>query len=147
MKPFSLSRFEGLFPLLITLLLCAIVFGRFAFADDPTQPLPDSSFWTGLLEFVKSLKNGTALTIVAAFVQLSIVFFRTSFGNFAGVYKLLTVLGLAVVYTFLMNLMRGMPLLDSLLDGTVVTAVMVFVNELMKHLKQEAGLVPVSRRE
>lgn len=108
-------------------LFCAIVRG------DVTDPLPDASFWTELLSFLKNLKGVPLVLVVAAFVQLTLVFFRTSFGNFAGIYKLTIVTGLAVVYTLIQKLAAGAPLLDALLDGSTIAAVMVFIDQLRKH--------------
>jgi len=125
----------GFLAFLIAFVTCALL-SNFAYADDISQPLPTTSFFTQLLVFLKSLSGTTVLAGVGGLVQLTIVFFRTSFGDFAGAWKLTVIFSLAVVYAVAANLLRGLPVLDALLDGTTVTAVSVLVNEVLKHFTQ-----------
>lgn len=126
------------FSLLETWLVIAFLVACSAMVrGDVTDPLPDSSFWTELLSFLKNVKVLPLAGVVMALVQLTLVFFRTSFGNLAGIYKLAVVTGLAVVYAFVARLASGASVLEALLDGAVISAVMVFVNEIKKHFTQQ----------
>lgn len=105
-------------------------------AQTVVDPLPVGDFLREALNFLKSLKGTTPLAIVAAFVQLTIVFFRTPFGNFAGIWKLVVVTALSVVYALVSGLLQGHGFIDSILSGGSISAWSVLINEVLKHFKQ-----------
>lgn len=107
------------------------------------SPLPEMSFFSELLKLLGGWKGMEVKALVVALVQLAITFLRTPFGAVAGKWKLVLVLALSIVATVLGHLFSGMSLVQALLDGTVLAAVQVFANELVKHLTQKPVLHPV----
>lgn len=97
-----------------------------------TDPLPDSSFWAAVLGFIGSVKGMSVLALAAAATQLAMVFFRTSYGNVAGKFKISIVLGLSVVLTLIGALASGANFFGALVSGPVLAAIQVFVYELYK---------------
>lgn len=104
-----------------------------AFAE---APLPDSDFWSELLKLLGGIKGMSGLAVAVAVVQLAMVFFQTSYGNLAGSWKLVIVSGLTAVGAVLAGIASGVGLLPALLNGAVLAALQVFVNEIIKHFKE-----------
>ena len=118
------------------MVLCISLFATIAHAQD-TSPLPDTAFWSKLLEVLGGAKGMTVKGIVLAVVQLAVVFFRTSFSDFAGKTKLLVVLALSLLATVLGHIFTGMSVPAALLDGTTLAAFQVFAHQLVKHLNEK----------
>jgi len=97
---------------------------------------PDSDFWTQLISFLGGLKGASVLAVVYGLVQVAMTFFNTSLGSVAGIWKLAVVSFLTIVGTILGQVMSGVPFLQALLNGSVLTAVSVFINEVIKHFKE-----------
>jgi len=103
--------------------------------------IPDTEFWTQLLALLGGVGGMSGLAIAAGVVQLAMVFLKTSYGQIAGKYKLLVVSGLSLAGAILAGLISGQPLLNALLNGAVLAAIQVFVNEIIKHFTEKKELL------
>lgn len=126
-----MKRFKSFEGFLALVLLTVFFYSLKALAEDPT-PMPDSSFWQGLLAFVSGWKGQTTLGIVAGLVQLAMVFFSTSMGDWAGIYKWLIVSGLSMVGVALAAMLQGSSLLVALTSGAFLAAAQVWIHQLLK---------------
>lgn len=122
-----------------SIFLLVLGFGFLAYAEAPVAP--DSDFWQALLNFLGGMKGMSGLALAAAVVQLAMVFFNTSYGNLAGKWKLVIVYGLSLVGAVVAGLASGLAILPALLNGTVLAAAQVFINEIIKHFKEDKVLL------
>lgn len=109
-----------------------------AFAEDT---LPDTEFWSALISFLGGVGGMSGLAIAAGVIQLAMVLLKTSYGNLAGKYKLLVVAGLSVAGAIVSGLASGLPFVNALLNGAVLAAIQVFVNEIIKHFTEKKELL------
>ena len=124
----KLKSFEGA---LVLIVLTLFVYSLKALAEDPT-PLPDSSFWQQLLAFVSGWKGQSTLAIVAGLVQLGMVFFSTSMGDWAGLWKWVIVSGLSMLGVLLGGVLTGNSWIASLTSGAFLAAAQVWIHQLLK---------------
>lgn len=134
LKMKNLKQNSALFYSLI--LLAVTLLPILAFADDPTKPVDSSQFWVQLVAVLSGLKGISTIGAAVLLSQLVMTFFRTQFGDFAGIWKLVIVTGLSLLVTILGNLQSGMNFMAALFAGGTIAAVQVFVNEILKHVKQ-----------
>lgn len=113
--------------LTLALLVCTV-----SVLGDVVTPLPDADFWGELLKFLGSIKGQTTMGIVAALVQLAMMFFRTSMGDLAGVWKWVIVSGLSMVGVLLASMAAGNSFLVSITSGAVLAAFQVWLHQLIK---------------
>lgn len=109
-----------------------ILFPLIVFGVD-VSPLPDSSFWAELLKVLGGVKSMGVASLVVAFTQLAMVFFRTELANFAGRWKIVTVLGLSVVFSIAGGIGAGLSLSQSIFSGATLSALQVFAYEFYRH--------------
>jgi hypothetical protein len=114
-----------------------VILLTFSFIAHAEEVVPDADFWSALLALLGGIKGMGGLAIAVGLVQLGMVFLKTSYGSFAGKWKLVAVAALSVIGAVLAGLASGLPLMASLLNGTVIAAVQVLVNEVIKHLKED----------
>lgn len=129
-----LTKLKGLFGFLF-LALVLVGFKAFAEVVPVPAPVPDTEFWSQLLTFIGGVKGMSMLAVVYGISQLVMVFFKTQMGDLAGIWKLVIVSGLNVLGTVLAQLVTGVPFLVAVLNGSVLAAVSVFINEIIKHFK------------
>lgn len=120
------------------LVVFTALFPLVAFAEDT---LPDTEFWSALISFLGGVGGMSGLAIAAGVIQLAMVLLKTSYGNLAGKYKLLIVAGLSVGGAIVSGLASGLPFVNALLNGAVLAAIQVFVNEIIKHFTEKKELL------
>lgn len=120
------------------LVVFTALFPLVAFAEDT---LPDAEFWSALISFLGGVGGMSGLAIAAGVIQLAMVLLKTSYGNLAGKYKLLIVAGLSVGGAIVSGLASGLPFVNALLNGAVLAAIQVFVNEIIKHFTEKKELL------
>jgi len=126
-----MKRFKSFEGILVLVVLGVFLFSLKALAEDPT-PLPDSSFWQGLLAFVSGWKGQSTLAIVAGLIQLAMVFFSTSMGDVAGIYKWVIVSGCSMLGVALAAMVQGQSLLVAVTSGAFLAAAQVWIHQLVK---------------
>lgn len=95
------------------------------------DPVTNEEFLRQLLNFVISPKGAT-LAVVAAIVQLAMVFVVTPFGSFIGKQKLAVLYSLSAVLALVGSLASGMSIVEALLSGTFLAAIMNAVHRWIK---------------
>lgn len=111
-------------------LLALVLVPVFAFAgiDDP---IATEDFLKAIWDFIISPK-GPTLAIVAAVVQLAMKFVNTSMGNVTGKYKLAILYSLSAVATVIGSLASGMNILEAIVSGAALAAIMNAIHQWMK---------------
>jgi len=93
-----------------------------------------------LIESIGGVKGASTLAIVGIVVQLVMAFFNTKFGGnlVKGSVKLLIVTGLTLVGGVIgLMVSGGLDIGAALIHSTTLSALMVFVNQLIKQFKKE----------
>lgn len=139
----KMLKFDGLLALIV---LFALAYSLKALAEVDPQPLPDSSFWQGLLAFVSGWKGQSTLAIVAGLVQLGMVFFSTSMGDWAGIWKWVIVSGLSMLGVALAAMLQGSSLLVALTSGAFLAAAQVWIHQLLKLWQSRKSPLTISGR-
>jgi enamine deaminase RidA (YjgF/YER057c/UK114 family) len=90
-----------------------------------------------LIKFLQSiggLKGAGALAIAVVAVQGIILFFRSSFAKFSGIYQLLIVNGLSLVAGVIALKASGVEWSAALLHSQTLAALQVFVHQVLKQI-------------
>jgi hypothetical protein len=95
------------------------------------DPVTTEEFLKALWDFIVSPK-GSTLAVVAAVVQLAMKFVNTSMGNIVGKYKLAVLYSLSAIATIVGSLASGMSILEALVSGAALAAIMNAVHQWMK---------------
>jgi hypothetical protein len=111
---------------LLALVLVPVL--AFAGIDDP---IATEDFLKALWDFIVSPK-GSTLAIVAAIVQLAMMFVNTTMGSITGKYKLAILYSLSAVATVVGGMLAGMGFIEALLSGAALAAIMNAVHQWMK---------------
>lgn len=121
------------FKLLLTMSL--MLFGFAAFAE--VVPVPtDADVLAQILKLVGGIGGASALAIAVLVTQTLAVVFSSHWGDLLGKWKLAAVYLMSVLIPVLQALASGSSLIGAVLNGTVIAAVQVFINEVLKHWKE-----------
>lgn len=101
-----------------------------AFAQAAINP-PTSAELTAFLATIGGLKGASAMAIAAFAVQGILLFFRSSFGNLAGIYQLLIVNAMTLVAGILALMMSGQSFLQALLNSQTLAMIQVFAHQVL----------------
>lgn len=120
----------------IALLGVTLLFSISAFAQDAGEVL---DYAVGM---IGSFKGASTLVIVAGVVQiviklLSSSFFGKIFSSFNGFVKLMAISGFTIVSSIIALMMQGKSFVQAVMDGVVVSALMVYVNQIYQHIKEK----------
>lgn len=120
--------------------VAAALAATLAFADD-TVVIPADQFMLSLFQFIGGVKGLGGLAMIAAVVQLLMLFFKSTLANFAGRYRLMIVAALTVAASIVGLMSQGMTLTAALINGATLTAVQVLAHQIWKQFvvkKEEA---------
>jgi hypothetical protein len=122
--------------------LAAVGTPAFAFAQEaaslPALPsdLPVTDALQLLVQSLGGIKGLSVLGIVGVVVQGLMLFLRTPLANFAGKFRLLILAALTVPAGIIALLQAGLPVQLALIHSSVLTAVMVFVHQVVTQFKK-----------
>lgn len=131
---------------LVAACMVAFVFGLFAaslvaMAQDGT--VSNGDFFSELIKQVSAMISGKpkAIIIVGTVVQLLIKLINTPmvggwFASKNGLVKMIVVGVLAIAGMVLDSVIKGAPIMAAITDGVLLTFIMGWVNELIKHVKE-----------
>lgn len=122
-------------PLYTLMFLFAAMFGFHALAEIVPAPT-DADVLAQILKLIGGVSGASALAIAVLVTQTLTVVFSSHWGDLLGKWKLLAIYGLAVISPVVTALASGTSLLAAVINGTVIAAVQVFVNEVIKHFKE-----------
>lgn len=111
------------------LVLGSLFIASVAFAQTAITP-PTTAELAAFLATIGGLKGASAMVITAFAVQGILLFFRSSFGNLAGIYQLLIVNGMTLVAGVLALMMSGQTFLQALLNSQTLAMIQVFAHQL-----------------
>jgi hypothetical protein len=111
------------------------MFGFHALAEIVPAPT-DADVLAQILKLIGGVSGASALAIAVLVTQTLTVVFSSHWGDLLGKWKLLAIYGLAVISPVVTALASGTSLLAAVINGTVIAAVQVFVNEVIKHFKE-----------
>lgn len=114
----------------------AFVLTTVVLAQDATVPASD--FIADLIKAITSSKGLSTMAIVAVVVQLLIKFMNTDWANslfksLSGAMKLVVVHGLTLIASVVGMMLQGSTLLQALSSGVILTALMVYGNEIYQN--------------
>jgi hypothetical protein len=113
-----------------TILTIAVLIPALAFAGIE-DPISTEEFLKMILDFVMSPK-GSTLAVVAGVVQLLMAFVVTPYGSVLGKYKLAVLYSLSAILTVIGSLASGMSILEALVSGAFLAALMNAVHQWLK---------------
>lgn len=92
-----------------------------------------------LVAAIGGLKGAGALAIAAFAAQAVLILARSGLGAIAGKWQLAIIYGVTVVSGVIGQRLAGVELLAAFLNASVMSAIQVFVYELIKQIKQPAA--------
>lgn len=110
-------------------------FCTLALAQDPSagDPISVFSFLRAVWSTVQGMHGAGGLAIIAAVVQLVMLFFRTNLGDgIEGKYKIVIVSLMTLVGAIVAGVLAGQSILEVLASAAVLSALQVFVHQLMQ---------------
>lgn len=116
----------------------SLVFSTVAFALDDVV-VPNDQFLFALWQFVGGVKGLAGMALIAAVVQIVMMFFKTSLASFAGKYRLLIVLGLTVVASMVGLMSQGVSFTAALVNGATLSAIQVFAHQVYKQFIEKSA--------
>lgn len=121
--------------ILLFALFSMLVMTVLAFAQEVIVP-PTSDEIMNWLKAIGGLKGATALAIAVFVVQGIMLFFRSQLASFAGVWQLLIVNGLTLVFGVLALKLSGVDWVSCLLSSQTLAALQVFIHQLITQIKK-----------
>ena len=116
----------------------SLFFTSVALATEADVTVGTDQFLMSLWQFVGGAKGMSGMALVAAVVQVVMLFFKTSLANFAGKYRLLIVLGLTLVGSIVGLMTQGVSLAAALVNGATLSAAQVFAHQLYKQFVEKS---------
>ena len=110
----------------------SVIFGAVAYANDAEVIVGNDQFLMSLWQFIGGSKGMSGMALVAAIVQIVMMFFKTSLASFAGKHRLLIVMGLTVVGSIVGLMSQGMSFTAALVNGATLSGMQVFAHQLYK---------------
>ena len=117
----------------------SLVFSAVAYATDADVTVGNDQFLMSLWQFIGGAKGMSGMALVAAVVQIVMMFFKTSLANFAGKYRLLIVLGLTLFGSVVGLMSQGVSLAAALVNGATLSAAQVFAHQLYKQFIEKSA--------
>lgn len=113
----------------------SLVLAFFAFADDVVTP-PSGDEITAFLKALGGITNLGALGIVALVIQGLMLVFRTPLTAFAGVWQLVIVSGLSLVFGVITQISQGVNIWVALMNSATLAAAQVFIHQIVTQVKK-----------
>jgi hypothetical protein len=114
--------------------LCCLLFAFAALAQGEVIVAPTGDELVKLLQSLGGIKGAQTLAIVALCVQAVLLFFRSSFAKFSGIYQLIIVNALTMAAGVIALSLQGMPLSAAIFHSQTIAAFQVLAHQVMKQI-------------
>ena len=131
-------RFFALLFALIMLPVLALAQASLPTGGAPPD-VPYDQTLSSILTLLGGVKSATALSITALIVQIAMKLLQAPLGNYTGKLKLIIISGLTMVGALVGELTAGVDWKVALFSGAVLTALQVFVHQIVQHFKPTAS--------
>lgn len=118
---------------------CLLLFPTLVLAQAASAPsdLATDEALKQLLALVANMKGASALSIAVAVTQAVMLFFRTPLAAFAGKWRLMIVVGLSLVSTYLGLVFSGVSWGSALMAGPFIAGIQVLAHQIYLQFKPE----------
>ena len=122
---------------LFLVVVMAFLLSHVSIASEVTDPLATSDFFTQVWALIGQGKGASGLGLAVLITQAFMLFFRTEMASFAGKWKLTIVTGLSVAVGIMALKTSGAEWAAAIFNSVTLTAIQVFIHQLVKQLKEK----------
>jgi len=133
MKPFQKLFF--VFSLVAFLPLLALA--------EAADVIPKEQWVLELVTWLFSIKGASVMAIAVGVSQLLMKFFKTTFGDFAGKWKLLLVAGFSLLAVVLGGMLTGLSLPAAAATSQAIAAFQVFFHQILAQFQKQEVVNPI----